>query len=101
MSKDENDTLKDLITEGLKNPRLFLIDLFTDGNEFTSPENVIYQKYKAGLVAENEEGKLVLLMPETDLFVYSIDRFYHFTKIYSDNMPEINIIGDLILDLTL
>lgn len=101
MTKDENETLKDLITEGLKNPRLFLIDLFTDGNEFTSPENVTYQKYKAGIVAENEEGKLVLLMPETDLFVYSIDRFYHFTKVYSDNIPEINIIGDLILDLTL
>lgn len=101
MTKDENDILKDLITEGLKNPRLFLIDLFTDGNEFTSPENVTYQKYKAGIVAENEEGKLVLLMPETDLFVYSIDRFYHFTKVYSDNIPEINIIGDLILDLTL
>lgn len=101
MTKDENDTLKELITEGLKNPRLFLIDLFTDGNEFTSPENVVYQKYKAGIVAENEEGKLILIMPETDLFVYSIDRFYHFTKVYSDNVPDLkpystdNVISDL------
>lgn len=101
MSKSENDTLKDLITNGVKNPRLFLIDLFPDGNEFVSPENITYQKYKAGIVAEDENGGLRLFMPETDLFVYSIDRFYHFTKVYSDNMPSVINEGILTLDLKL
>lgn len=91
MTKEENDSIKELITNSIKNPRLFLIDLFVDGKEFISPEEVVYQKYKAGIVAENTEGKLVLIMPTNDLVVYSIDRFYHFTKTYSDNMPEMEI----------
>ena len=45
---EENNKIKGLITpsSGLKNPRLFLLDLFEDGNELISSENTKYQKYK-------------------------------------------------------
>ena len=88
ITKAENDSIKALITEGLKNPRLFLIDLFEDGNELLSPENISYQKYRLGLVAENTDGKLKLFTPTTPIIVYSLDRKYHFTKGYSEYMKE-------------
>lgn len=92
LTKDENDRIITLITptSKLKNPRLFLIDLFEDGNELVSPENIKYQKYKVGFVAENADGKNELFQPESDdtVFVYSLDRRYHFSKEYSEYMPE-------------
>ena len=88
LTKAENDLLKGLITDATKNPRLFLIDLFEDGNELLSPENIKYQKYKAAIVAENATGGLQLYMPTTDIMVYSLDRKYHFSKGYSENMKE-------------
>lgn len=95
LTKDENDRIITLITSnpGLKNPRLFLLDLFEDGNEFISPENTKYQKYKVGFVAENADGKNELFKPEGDdtVFVYSLDRRYHFSKGYSEYMPNIDI----------
>ncbi|ESU28689.1 hypothetical protein FLJC2902T_12800 [Flavobacterium limnosediminis JC2902] len=104
LTKVENDSIKDLIpTDGsLKNPRLFLIDLFEDGNELISPENIKYQKYKVGIVAEDsdEEGKTKLVLPTIDVIVYSLDRKYHFSKGYSEYMTE-NKIEALSLDLNL
>ncbi|WP_281322470.1 hypothetical protein [Flavobacterium aestivum] len=102
LTKAENDIIKALITPDLKNPRLFLIDLFEDGNELVSPENIKYQKYKVGIVAENSEGKLKL--STTDVIVYSLDRKYHFSKGYSEHVPLIsygiqgdNLINELII----
>ncbi|UUF16659.1 MULTISPECIES: hypothetical protein [Flavobacterium] len=87
----ENDTIKALITDDTKNPRLFLIDLFEDENEFISPEDIKYQKYKVAIVAENANGETELSEPENDVFVYSLDRKYHFSKDYSEYMPDLDI----------
>jgi hypothetical protein len=84
LTKDENEIIKALIADGLKNPRLFLIDLFDDDNQLLSPENIAYQKYKVGIVAENSSGTLQLYQPATAIFVYSLDRKYHFSKGYSE-----------------
>ncbi len=102
LTKTENDLLKGLIDTpvALKNPRLFLIDLFDDGNELLSPENVKYQKYKAALVAEKPDGTLELFKPITDILVYSLDRKYHFSKGYSQNMKDEQK-NELTLDLDL
>ncbi|WP_293785799.1 hypothetical protein [uncultured Pedobacter sp.] len=84
LTQSENDLLKALITtNNLMNTRLFLIDLFEDGNELISAENITYQKYKAGVVGETAIGELKLYLPETDVMVYSLDRKYHFTGGYS------------------
>ncbi|WP_412468365.1 hypothetical protein [Pedobacter sp. KLB.chiD] len=84
LTQAENDLLKALnTTNNLTNARLFLIDLFEDGNELISAENITYQKYKAGVVGETATGELKLYLPATDLMVYSIDRKYHFTSAYS------------------
>lgn len=100
ITKTENDALKAIITNnvGIKNPRIFLIDLFEDGNELISPENITYQKYKVGLVVENTLGLLELKMPVSDIMVYSLDRYYHFSSGYSEYMPDLTI-GLLRLDL--
>lgn len=100
ITKDENDRLKTLIADGFKNPRLFLIDLFEDGNELVSPENVKYQKYRVGIVVENAEGKNKLFEPIDSVFVYSLDRSYHFSREYSEYMPIIltGIEGDNLID---
>ncbi|MCD0470485.1 hypothetical protein [Flavobacterium sp. JAS] len=100
LTKTENNILKALITLGLKNPRLFLIDLFEDENEFVSPENISYQKYKVAIVAESEKGTKKLYKPDTNVFVYSLDRKYHFSKGYSEYMPPISvgIEGDNLID---
>lgn len=88
LTQTENLSLQNLINETMKNPRLFLLDLFEDGNELLSPENIQYQKYKVGVVAENATGGLQLYMPITDIMVYSLDRNYHFSKGYSEYMYE-------------
>jgi len=90
LTKAENDSIKSLITDSLKNPRLFLIDLFEDGNELVSPEDIKYQKYKVAIVAEDTDGKRKLFKPATDVLVYSLDRNYHFSKGYSEYMPDLN-----------
>lgn len=88
LTKTENDAIKELITDDTKNPRLFLIDLFEDENELISPENIKYQKYRVGIVVEDYEGNNKLSQPNEAVFVYSLDRRYHFSKGYSEYMPE-------------
>lgn len=88
ITQTENEKLKELITNDNKNPRLFLLDLFEDGRELISPENIKYQKYKVAIVIENTEGNNELKEPKDSLFVYSLDRNYHFSKSYSEYMPE-------------
>ncbi|SHH26927.1 hypothetical protein [Flavobacterium defluvii] len=100
LTKEENDTIKALITDNIKNPRLFLIDLFEDDNDLISPENIIYQKYKVAIVAENENGDTELFEPINDVFVYSLDINYHFSKGYSEYVKE-DSKKELMLDLDL
>ncbi|WP_145861273.1 hypothetical protein [Pedobacter suwonensis] len=91
LTQAENDLLKALITtNNLINAGLFLIDLFGDGSELISAENITYQKYKAGIVGETGVSELKLYLPTTDLMVYSIDQKYHFTDGYSKYVKEDN-----------
>lgn len=95
LTKAENDLLKGLIsTNNLNNPRMFLIDLFEDGNELISSEGILYQKYRMSIVAEVSSGKLKLFMPEEDIMMYAIDRHYYYTKEYSKYVPELIMPGD-------
>ncbi|MCR4030722.1 MULTISPECIES: hypothetical protein [Flavobacterium] len=91
LTKDENEAIKALIADETKNPRLFLMDLFEDGNELLSPENIKYQKYKVAIVAEDSDGNNKLEEPVIPVFVYSLDRKYHFSKGYSEYMPDLDI----------
>jgi hypothetical protein len=100
LTQAENETIKALITDGLKNPRLFLIDLFDDDNTLLSPENIEYQKYKVGIVAENAEGVPQLYQPTTAVFVYSLDRKYHFSMRYSEYVKS-QIAPKSIIELSL
>lgn len=91
LTKAENETIKELISNDAKNPRLFLIDIFEDENELVSPEDIRYQKYRVGIVAENAEGNNKLEEPTNAVFVYSLDRRCHFSKGYSEYMPDLDI----------
>ena len=66
-----------------------------------SPEGIKYQKYRVGIVAENAEGNNELKEQlDSPVFVYSLDRKYHFSKGYSEYMPIIStgIEGDNLID---
>ncbi|MCP2027474.1 hypothetical protein L1276_002631 [Flavobacterium sp. HSC-32F16] len=47
-----------------------------------SDQNI--QKFKVGLRYENNEGKIEKLFPSNDLFVYTLDGHYFFSKDYSE-----------------
>lgn len=100
LTKVENEFIKAKITPDVKNPRLFLIDLFEDGSELISPENIKYQKYKVAIVAESSNGERKLFKPDTDVWVYSLDRKYHFSKDYCEYVKE-DPKKELMLDLDL
>jgi len=100
LTKDENDSIKALLTDDKKNPCLFLMDLFEDENELISPENIKYQKYKVAIVSEDADGNNKLEEPVNSVFVYSIDRRYHFSKEYSKYVKE-DLRKELMLDLDL
>ncbi|PBI84720.1 hypothetical protein BSF41_40480 [Flavobacterium sp. ACN2] len=91
LTKTENEIIKGLIYSDMKNPRLFLIDLFEDSNEIISPEDIKYQKYRVGIVIEDTNGSNKLKEPSNPVFVYSLDRRYHFSKGYSEYMPDLDI----------
>lgn len=89
MTETEHDALKALIlNNGVRNARLFLIDLFEDGNELISAEGITYQKYRLGIVAEQWDGPLKMFTPVEDIIVYAIDRYYYYTEGYSRYMPD-------------
>ena len=99
VTETEHNTLKALIlTHGVRNARLFLLDLFEDGNELISAEGTTYQKYRLGIVAEVWEGPLKLFMPAEDVIVYAIDRYYYYTEGYSKYVKD-PIDTELAMDL--
>lgn len=88
LTKAENDLLEGLIsTNNLINARMFLVDLFEDSDQLISAENILYRKYKAGIMGELSTGQLKLFMPVEDIIVYALDRYY-FTDKYSRYMPD-------------
>ena len=102
LTKDENEAIKTLITDETKNPRLFLIDLFEDENELISPEDIKYQKYRVGIVAENAEGNNELKEQlDSPVFVYSLDRRYHFSKDYSEYVRTPEKLFNQIIDISI
>jgi hypothetical protein len=89
ITKTENDAIKALITNNtLANARLFLINLFGQGETLTSADGVNFQKYKLGVVGEIADGSLKLFLPTNDILVYSLDNKYHHSKGYSEFMVE-------------
>lgn len=87
-----------LTTNTLHNARLFLVDLFEDGNELISQEGTIYQKYRLGIVGEKANGGMELFEPEEEVIVYAIDRYYYYTEGYSRYVKEY-VNNNLAIDL--
>jgi hypothetical protein len=100
ITKAENNSLLALNNvQALVNTRLFSINLFDVGADLVSVENRLYQKYKAGMVGEDSDGKLQLLLPDTDVIIYSTDQKYYYSKNYSEYMTVNSTITGNILDL--
>jgi len=88
IAKSENDLLRTLIPgNNFANPRLFLISISENQSTPISPEGVSYQKYKLVIVGEANDGTLKTAAPDSDVIIYSIDQKFHFSKVFSDNMP--------------
>lgn len=84
----ENATLLGLVVSGTSNLRLILIDMSYNHNGFVAPEGMSFQKYKAGIAAESNAGNLQLILPTTDIIIYSLDGSYLFTQQYSQYMTN-------------
>jgi hypothetical protein len=101
LTENENNLLgKSIADNSIINPRIFLIDLFSNGNDLISTEGILYQKYKVALVGEQEDGILKLFQPTSQILVYSLDRRYHYTKEFSQYMPLFSL-NNLLIDLSL
>ncbi|MCX2484521.1 hypothetical protein [Pedobacter sp. MR2016-24] len=97
LTEVENDLLKKAIqVNQVINAMLILVSFYKEGNESLSSEIILYQKYKAGIVGENNDGYLEIYMPENEIILYSIDQKYLFTDDYSKFMVKETI--DSILD---
>lgn len=85
LSETENDIIMNITTiNNLKNARLILIDFFNVKNKLESPESVMYQKYRLGVVGESDSSTNKLYYPEENIIIYSLDNRFFFTKRYSD-----------------
>ena len=88
ISEAENDQIIELIsTHNLINPRLFLLDMFENAS-LVSAESLSYQKYKIGIVGEKNTAEVILSLIQPEIFIYSLDRRYHFSKEYSKYMSQ-------------
>jgi hypothetical protein len=91
LGKEENESLIEIIeTNELKNGRVFLIDLFLEGNLLVSKELIPYRKYKLAVLGENEEGVLRLFIVDPVILVYAVDLCYHFTESYAKYVIDTN-----------
>lgn len=97
----EVENLVELVTSNLLvNAKIYLFDLFEDGSKLVSLENILYQKYKLGIVGEQNHNKPELFMPVQEIYVYSLDRKFHFTNNYSSNM-KLQVKSDYTINKTL
>jgi hypothetical protein len=98
--KAENDSLLTLISmDKLTNTRLFLVNLSGSKEQLVSLENVVFQKFKIGIVGEDNSGTLQLNMPGVDVNVYSLDQKYYYSKGFSEHMEFDGSISNVVLDL--
>ena len=100
IAKAEYESLRALISNDKKNPGIIFINA-ENSNQLTSSENINYEKFKIGIVAEDSTGKLNLSLPNPAIIIYSIDKRYYLSKIYSENMIRYSYIEDLVLDTRL
>jgi len=85
----ENNILKAL-TSNIKNAKLYLEPFFEEKNEFTSPENIKYKKFKLGVLVDKLDFAQEVKLPAiTDTInIYTVDGLFFFSKRYSENIPE-------------
>jgi len=94
LSSSENEFFKELIeTNNFKNARFVLQNVSVVGLSF--------QKFKAAIIGENSNGALELLSPAVDIFIYSLDALFYFSKDYSKYMKQTSTADKIIIDLTL
>lgn len=89
LTKVENDSLIAALSTGhFTNACLVLSNLFDAGSDLISVENIVFQKFKIGIAAENFSGEIELIFPESEVFAYALDRHCYFSKGYSEYVKQ-------------
>lgn len=84
ISKEENDFLETIIqTNTIINPRIALFDILKDNGSFISTENISYFIFNLGIIGDTGANTPKLFWANPNIFVYSLDRYFHFTTGYS------------------
>lgn len=93
LDKNENDILKGLIDSNiLVNSYIYLKNILNNDNDFiTSKEGINYKKYNIGITSEDVSGNLIIIYPEENINVYTIDSSLFFSREYGLHMPDLAI----------
>ncbi|WP_454881428.1 hypothetical protein [Sphingobacterium detergens] len=88
--KSENDrVLEAIVSSGLQNVQLVLLDLHGAGNQFISEEKIAYKKYRLALSGENAEGQPALFQIEQDITIYTVDQYTYFSFLYASSINDL------------
>ncbi|UIR56355.1 hypothetical protein LZQ00_00670 [Sphingobacterium sp. SRCM116780] len=103
ITDEENNQIKSIISDqNLIKKRLFLLAYYNGPNQLVSSENVDYQKFKLGIVAEDNLNNINIYLPDQEVVLYSLDNSYYFSKDFSSVLEqEKQQVGNGTFDLTL
>ena len=102
ISQDQHDTLSAMVsTNNLRNTFLFFSLLIANASTYISTDNVLYDKYRLGVMHETS-SKMQVMFPEEEIFIYSLDRNSYFSAEYSQYVQDDSpLTFDLTIEKTL
>lgn len=96
ITENQNDVLKGLMVN-IFNAKLYFETILLDGNGvFVSPEKITYQKFKLGILVDNELSTVEpfkTIMPASEIIVYTNDGLIFYSDDYSkyaNNFSELD-----------
>lgn len=96
LTKDELNILKEIIPVNSSNVNFYLLDPLVNPH-ISTITNISYFKYSLGIIYENGEGILSILMPSEPIYVYGISHNFLTTKEYTE-YEEKSINGNIIIE---
>ncbi|MBP2616435.1 hypothetical protein [Chryseobacterium jejuense] len=92
ITNDENLKLITKIEDNhINNPKFYFKNDLDGGEKyFTSSEGITYKRYSLSILGEDQEGKLIIVFPDKEIFVTTTDNLVFASNDYSKWLPELN-----------
>ncbi|WP_284460548.1 hypothetical protein [Chryseobacterium sp.] len=90
ITNDENIKLINLISgANLNNPKFYFMNESGDEtNYYISDDGTKYKKYSLGIIGEDIEGKIIILFPDNNIYVSTMDNMVFTTNSYAEWIPQ-------------